>query len=452
MTLSFSFVTGAPWRSVSILVVLACLALVMPRPCGAADADTIYRQNSRAVVVVISLDEKGRLLGQGSGFLVREDGAVVTNYHVVNLAKTIKVKVGDRTVEAEGLIHADPDNDLAVLKVEGKGYGAVTIGDAGKVRVGERLYVIGSPGGLENTISEGILSGIRRVDATRRVLQMTAPISPGSSGGPVFNGSGEVVGVATFLIAQTQNLNFAVPIDLVAGALTKKTVVPPEEACKLDYEATAGCWFYQGLAFGMTGQHDRAAQAFKRSLDVNTKNPETYVNLGVTYANLGRFADAAEMFGEALKIDPNQQEALSNLGAVYSRLGQYGDALATLNRAAARSPDDAQVQYNLAVTYGRMGRYREAVEAVKEAIRLAPDSAEAQGYLAILYAETGRYSEAAAAFKAAIRLNPDDPRVHLGLGKAYVAMGEKGQALEEYKILKKLNQAMADDLFALIYK
>lgn len=434
-----------------LCVIPVFVTLLLPSYCR-GDANTIYRNNNKAVVVVASFDDKGKLLGQGSGFVVREDGAVVTNYHVVNMAKSIKVKMGEAIIAVEGLIHADPENDLAILKVEGAGYQKVRIGNARSLKVGEKLYVIGSPQGLENTISEGILSGIREVDAGRRILQMTAPISPGSSGGPVFNDRGEVVGVATFLIAQTQNLNFAMPINLLDGALDKKTVVSPEEACKLDYKETAGCWFYQGLAFGMTGQYDRAAEAFRRSLTIDAKSAETYVNLGVSYANLGRYGEAAEVFREALNIDPRQPEALSNLGAVYSRLGKYEEAVTTLSKAAAISPNDAQIRYNLAIAYGLLKRNKEAIEATKEAIRLAPDSAEAQGYLGATYAEMGMHAEAAAAFKAAIRLNPDDPRMHLGLGKAFAALGDRGQALEEYKILKKLNQGMADALFEVIYK
>ena len=236
-------------------ILLSCLLMAMifiPSICS-ADADMIYRENDPAVVVVIAIDKEGKPMSIGSGFIVREDGAVVTNYHVIDMATDVKVKIGPNVLDIEGVLHVDPENDLAILKLNGNNYQKVRIGDPNKLKVGEKLYVIGSPQGLQNTVSEGILSGIRNLDAHRNILQMTAAISPGSSGGPVFNSRGEVVGVATFLIAETQSLNFAMPINLIASGLLKKELVSAQDACKVDFDETAACFYYQGLAFGIMG-------------------------------------------------------------------------------------------------------------------------------------------------------------------------------------------------------
>jgi tetratricopeptide (TPR) repeat protein len=430
---------------------LFLLFLLLPA-LGRADADKIYRENSSAVVVVAAIDQDGRLIGQGSGFMIRADGALVTNYHVVNMASDIKVKVGTKILDVEGLLHVDPENDLAIVKVVGKGYPTVKLGDAAQIQVGERVYVIGSPQGLENSISEGILSGIRSVDRDRKLLQMTAAISPGSSGGPVFNGNGEVIGVATFLIAETQNLNFALPIGLIAGGLSKTEVVSPKDACKIDYSRTAACWFYQGLAYGSHGQHGRAAEAFKQSLAMDAKKIETYINLGISYASLGSYQEAIAVLSEALKMDPDQPEVLSRLGAVYSQQGNYQEAVETLRKSVRLKPDDADTRYNLAITYSRMDRDKEAVGELKETIKLVPKHPDAHGLLAVLYQKMGLYSDAAAEFKSAIRLNPEDARMHFGLGKAFMSLGDKASALDEYKILKRYNQPLAEELFGILYK
>ena len=437
--------------SKTLYVSLFLLMLLIPGICR-ADADSIYKQNNRAVVVVISIDGRGRPIGQGSGFIVREDGAVVTNYHVINMAADVKIKLGMKVLDVEGVLHADPENDLAIVKMEGKDYPKVKIGDANKLQVGEKIYVIGSPQGLENTISEGILSGIREVDRKHKILQMTAPISPGSSGGPLFNSDGEVVGVATFLIAETQNLNFAMPINLVLAGLAKKELVSPQEACQVDYNETAACWYYQGLAFGTTGQFDRAAEAFKRSLAIDSKKTETYINLGVSYANMRRYKEAVEMLNEAVKIEPDHPDALNKLGTVYGQMGKYKESLSALKKSAGLKPENPENYYGMAVTYGKMGDFSESIKAANEAIKLNPKYAEAHGLLGFAYASTGKHKEAASAYKAAIRLEPDNPLPHFGLGKAYAAMNERSSALEEYKILKNLNPNLADELFGLIYK
>lgn len=432
-----------------VCIVLAVLFWVVP--CRGA-GDVIYRENSPAVVVVAAMDREGKPVGLGSGFLVREDGLIATNYHVVNMAATIKVRIGGTVKTVEGVLHVDPENDVALIKVEGKGYPKVRLGDANKASVGEKVYVIGSPQGLHNTISEGILSGIRSIDRERKILQMTAPISPGSSGGPVFNSRGEVIGIATFLIADTQNLNFAMPVNLIMAGLSKTELVSPQEACRVDFSETSSCWFYQGLAYGSTGQHDRAADAFKRSLAIDTKKVEAYVNLGVSYANMGKYAEAIEALKRALTIDPNRAEALGKLGTVYSQMEKYEDAQTTLKRSIDLQPDDPITRFNLAVTLGKLNRYTEAIESVKEAIRLAPTYSDAHGFLGFSYAKLGMYPEAANAYKSAIRLSPENPRMHLGLGQTYVKMGEKASALQQYKILMKLDPEMAKSLFDIIYE
>jgi tetratricopeptide (TPR) repeat protein len=434
-----------------LLFSIALVVLCVPSTC-LGDAEKIFRENSPAVVVVASIDKEGKPTSLGSGFIVREDGVIVTNYHVVNMASDIKIKIGYKVRDIEGLLHVDPENDIAIIKVEGKDYPKVRIGDANRAQIGEKIYAIGSPQGLENTISEGILSGIREIDRERKILQMTAAISPGSSGGPVFNGRGEVIGIATFLIAETQNLNFAMPVNLIMAGLSKKELASPQEACKLDYNETASCWFYQGLAYGSVGQHDRAADAFKRSLDIDMKKVETYVNLGVSYANMGKYQEALDMLNQALRIDPGRAETLSKMGTVYSQMEKYEDAVAYLKKSVDLKPGDPVTHFNLAVTYGKLNQHREAIESAKETIRLIPNYPDAHGFLGFSYANLGMHADAAAAFKAAIRLSPDDPRMHLGLGKAYADMGERGSALEEYKILMKLKPDMANSLFDVIYK
>ncbi len=416
------------------------------------DADAIYRENSPSVVTIVAIDREGKSLSQGSGFVVREDGAVVTNYHVISRATEIIAKIGVNIRTVEGVLYVDPENDLAIIKLEGQEYRKVKVGDPGTLRVGEKVYVIGSPQGLENTISEGILSGIREIDPERKILQMTAAISPGSSGGPVFNVRGEVVGIATLIIAETQSLNFAMPVSIITAGLTKKDPVSPRDACRVDFNQTATCFIYQGLAYGLAGQYDRAADAFKRSLTIDSKKVETYVNLGVSYVNLGKYQQAIDIFLQALVIQPDQPEILSKLGMVYSRMGKNQEALDIIRKSMSLKTNNPQNYFNLAVTYNNMGRFKEAADAAQEAIRLAPDYAQAHGYLGVVYTNMNLHADAIHEFEKAIRLDPDDPQAHFGLGKVYTSTGEKASALEEYKILKQLNAELAEKLFGLIYK
>lgn len=154
--------------SIRLLCVSAAFVFVLSSTVCRGDADKIYRENSPSVVVIVAIDREGRSMSQGSGFVVREDGAVVTNYHVISKATDIKMKIGSKVLDVEGVLYVDLDNDLALLKIGGRGYPAVRVGDANALLVGEKVYVIGSPQGLENTISEGILSGVREMSRSER--------------------------------------------------------------------------------------------------------------------------------------------------------------------------------------------------------------------------------------------------------------------------------------------
>ena len=162
----------------------------------------------------------------GSGFVVR-DGQIATNYHVIEGIRNGYAKMVGGTTEyaVEAILGVDEARDLAIVKIPGVGAPALPLGDSDAVQIGDIVYVAGNPRGLEGTFSEGIISAIRPggnnlVDG--KVLQMTAPISPGSSGGPVLNNSGEVIGISVGQYEGGQNLNIAIPVNYLKALLTTR--------------------------------------------------------------------------------------------------------------------------------------------------------------------------------------------------------------------------------------
>ncbi|MDE0484450.1 MAG: serine protease [Candidatus Poribacteria bacterium] len=164
-----------------------------------------------STVLLVTEDVNDKPLSFGSGFFIRDD-LIVTNLHVVHGAKKCFAKLfGQKKMyEVKGCIAIDPENDLIVLKVENFDVPMtpVNLDNSIPVYIGETVYAVGSPRGYEGTISDGIISGIRE---DNKLIQMTAPISPGSSGGPVINSKGEVIGVSVESNNNAQNLNFAIP-------------------------------------------------------------------------------------------------------------------------------------------------------------------------------------------------------------------------------------------------
>lgn len=158
--------------------------------------------------------------GEGSGFIVSSDGVILTNAHVVKGAKEVTVKLTDRREFKAKVLGSDPQTDVAVIKIEAKNLPVVKVGDVSKLQVGEPVLAIGSPYGLENTATSGIVSAKGRSlpdDTSVPFIQTDVAVNPGNSGGPLFNDRGEVVGINSQIYSKTggfQGLSFAIPIDL----------------------------------------------------------------------------------------------------------------------------------------------------------------------------------------------------------------------------------------------
>ena len=158
----------------------------------------------------------------GSGFVISPDGYLLTNNHVVDKAKDIKVSFADGRVLEAKLVGRSPEIDVALLKVEATGLQAVAQGDSDVLEGGDWGMAIGNPFGLSHTVTKGIVSAKGRVIGAGpydNLIQTDAAINPGNSGGPLFNTKGEVVGINTMILAQGQNLGFAVPMNMVKDIL-----------------------------------------------------------------------------------------------------------------------------------------------------------------------------------------------------------------------------------------
>ncbi len=186
----------------------------------------IVKGSIDAVVLIVTSDANGKEIGQGSGFIVSTGGKIITNYHVIRDARAAVVKLSNGAFfSMETVLGTDPIRDLAVIKVGGKNLPALTLGDSGKAAVGEHVVAIGSPLGLQNTVSDGIISALREEKPDVGWIQTTAPVSPGNSGGPLIRMDGTVVGVITWGVKIGQNLNFAAPSNEITQLLSHPPTV-----------------------------------------------------------------------------------------------------------------------------------------------------------------------------------------------------------------------------------
>lgn len=189
------------------------------------DLRALAKEARPSVYLLLLQDEDGKTIGSGTGFAVSAEGLLITNQHVVSQAKSIIAKAENGGLfPVTKILSVDSLNDLALLQLQAKNLPFLTLAPAGWADTGTRIAVIGSPLGLEGTLSEGIVSARRRLPQEKRdVLQISAPISQGSSGSPILDAQGRVVGVASFLLENGQSLNFATPSEKIAPLLAKFT-------------------------------------------------------------------------------------------------------------------------------------------------------------------------------------------------------------------------------------
>jgi serine protease Do len=180
--------------------------------------EALYARLSPSVASIAVLAADGRPIAGGSGVAIGPD-AMITNCHVAKAGARLQVKINKGMYEAT-IATADEEHDLCLLQVPGMAARAVEIGSSSQLKTGQKVLALGSPRGLDLTISDGIVSSLRVVDGGT-IIQTTAPVSPGSSGGGLFDTAGRLVGIITFQRVDGQNLNFAAPSDWIATMKTR---------------------------------------------------------------------------------------------------------------------------------------------------------------------------------------------------------------------------------------
>lgn len=223
------------------LIAQQASVLGLPSPSKtttAMDSESIFAKASPAVFYIELFEEgEDEPTGSGSGFFITSDGIAITNHHVIERAYTAKIHAANGKVyDVDKVLGYSQELDIALIKVKGNAFPFLRMADPGKLRVAQRIYCIGSPLGIENTISDGLVSStIKKYTQVndQELIQISAPISHGSSGGAMLNEFGDVVGVTT-LTSIGQNLNFAVP---ATKASEIKLLDPPVSLQRLAKEA-----------------------------------------------------------------------------------------------------------------------------------------------------------------------------------------------------------------------
>jgi tetratricopeptide (TPR) repeat protein len=471
-----------------ILCAVAFLISPIPKTESQDLLPELVRRIKPSAVAIETFDVRGEKLSRGSGFFIASD-RVVTNRHVIDNAYRAEVHSYNGSVyPVKGVTAVDAEGDLALLRIDAPpNQVRPLLLDRTSPQEGESIVVIGNPFGLEGSVTNGIVSAVRDIPTFGRIIQITAPISPGSSGSPVVNMQGQVIGVATLQITGGQSVNFAIPserisqlqtggpllslADLVAASgrnkrakavqsfrdglsfLSKddceKALPYFEKAVESDSNY-AEAWAQSGFCKEKLGRHSEAIESSKRAVNLRP-SAESYFNIGLANYYLKNYREAAENYRQAIRLDPyNAADAHYALGLVYRDWGRADDEIQAYKQAIKLKPDYASAYERLGSRYLRSKKYPEAIETFKQLVALRPGDANVPNSMGEAYSEMGLMSDAVESFRQAIRLKPDFAKAYYNLGKSHLAMGNRDAAVEQYNILQNLDQDWAERLNSLI--
>jgi len=358
---------------------IALVLLLTPAALAAAvrtdeSLPSLVKRVKPSVVAIATYDANGEAVMTGSGFFLRP-GQVVTNLHVVRGAVRAEIKTLDgkgKIYPVTGLLAVDEEGDLALLGIDMPLERTRTSELASELPdEGEPIFVIGNPLKLEGSVSDGIVSAVREVPNSYRIIQITAPISHGNSGSPVFNLRGQVLGVVTVKVTNGQNINLAIAAARV-GELQAGKLRPLSELTLKGKGDVAESLYRSGLDSLWLGNYDNAVGYFENAVNKNPHRAEAWVQVGYCKVKQGKNQEAIRAYLQALQLKPGDAEIHNKLGDAYYYAGRLREAIESYTEAARLRPDCAETFYNLAIAYLESGNPSMAATEARTLQRLDP--------------------------------------------------------------------------------
>ncbi len=422
-----------------------------PKPGGDdLTAEQIFEMNKPYVVSIwyvsngyyayYSYIPKDTVMLSGSGFIISPEGMVGTNNHVIQDIDSILIKTYDGVLHNAEVILTDEKNDIAILRIIDSvqtEYPFIKIASSDSVKVGQVIYAIGSPMGFEYTISEGIIAGVRYnekvsfMDYTTyltvekvfdKVIQITAAISPGNSGGPLFNTKGEVIGVTTYSYGFYGNLNFAVSVSSLVNLRKNLNIsdLNNDEEFRLKRNADLfrrtytlatnfkyriyDNWFYTKQVDTMKTidtfavkqdslnkiNFSKGEQAFIKCMELQPDSFYVYRELMDMYFYTDNFEKAENLYKtirESFTSDSLLNTLSSSLAEAYSKSKDYGKAIQFYEKMLKEDTTDMFIRYQIASTHELMKNYDSAIIRYKNLIKRDPEYIRAYIQLGKIYYE-----------------------------------------------------------------
>ena len=481
----------------TILLLLSCSKDIPINPVSPEQnrLKKIIQEQGKSVVFIGMYDKKGNPLSYGSGFFISKDGKIITNYHVIeNGYRAIIKTLNGKTYDHVFLLSFDEKKDIALLEVNENNAPPVKIGDSDFVEQGDKVITIGNPEGFQNTVSEGIISGIREYEEIK-FFQFSSPISHGNSGGPLYNLNGEVVGIATLMSKTGQNLNFAVPINYIVPLkqdqkrlllekrylenqkkkLTAKFLEKLKQSSELEPEQTLSKEAFELYkkveastnSFYILGTENLTSiQLLEQAIQVDPYYHAAYYMLGLSYSNRKNYSVAEKYFLQSIELKHRHQEAYTELAYIYKKQNLFDKALEYYNKSLNTGPSNGSILSNIGEIYLNKGNLEKAESYYKKTLN-QKDKRFYLDEIAYFYLKTGRLKKSWNYLKDSFNLFPDDATLKTkidlykkyldknnfyalaSVGFIYYSLDKYKEAIEYFEKALKFNKSEFDQYYKL---
>jgi len=438
----------------SLLLLTGCLLIA----CLSSQAFA-HEVNKSAIVLLISKSKSGATISTGTGFVVKPDGTLITNYHVlVDAASVDAIFTNGNIVPVKRVLKVDRIKDFAVLQLKKGFYSTLEIGDSRGIKAYDFTSALGY---LSQNVEEegdrvkgkilqtfGFVLGVHpQAYPDFAYLYTTTPFGPGFSGGPVVDQNNKVVGVATI---EGRAINLALPIHEVQPFLDATKSMSLEQLLQEDQNSKEAMYYRGNFALYGEGDLEKAAAYFQNILQEDPNFVLALYDMAVVNRDNGSIEQTISDYKKIIAINPNFPEALSNLGGYYFRSGELEKAVTLFQNAVRVYPNFIQALSNLGAALNKLDRSREAVPHLKKTITLDPEFAIAYYNLGNAYFSLNQLKEARAAYNQSVTLGVDFLSLHWKLFETTRRLGENEEARKQLKIIlqidpenKKAKQALA---------
>ncbi|MEE9258604.1 MAG: tetratricopeptide repeat protein [Nitrospinaceae bacterium] len=407
-----------------------------------------YEANKSAIVLLTAKNQEGKVLGTGTGFIVKPEGILITNYHVLVDAAEVEAVFSDgRLLPVERVLKVDRIKDFAILKLKDGFYSTLEMGNSDLVREFDYNSALGylaqsaaRNGGTRNgkiLQTYGFTLGyLPQADPGFSFIYTTAPFGPGFSGGPLVDKDNKVVGIAT---VEGRSINLALPVNYVKPFLSGTKSTSLKQLLEQDKESKEARYYRGNYALYVLGEPERAVRDFQEALEMDPDFVLARYDLAAAYASMRMTRKSIEEYSKVVQLNPAFPEALSNLGGYYFREGKIEEAVALFEKAIEVHPNFIQALSNLGAVLNKLNRPRKALVYLKRALALDPDFGISYFNLGNAHSQLNHWEDALGAYDNAVKLGVDFLSLHWNRYEIYQKQGKIREAAKELNLILQID-------------